>query len=162
MLWVPAVRTTDMIAICAVDGAEPAHPGEWPQARELGLEGGHKFGCFAYESDQDKWKVAGCLRCLRMAWRTGIGLQGLGLWRDWIQELSQDVLLTGLQRKRDFSAVFPPYCSLEGRLLISSETYLANFRWFINGGIHRGQMKHGQYCKSLLGVTVKTYMPSLA
>jgi len=38
VLWVPAVRTTDMIAICVADGAEQAHPGEWPQARELDLK----------------------------------------------------------------------------------------------------------------------------
>lgn len=67
VLWVPAVGTTDMIVICVADRAEPAHPGEWPQARELGLEGGYKFGCFTYESDPDKWKAAGCPRCLWMA-----------------------------------------------------------------------------------------------
>lgn len=68
----------------------------------------------------------------------------LGLWRDWPRERAQDVLLTrGLQRKKDFSVVFSPSCHLEGRLLIPSEMYLAYFRWLINDGIHRGQMKYG-------------------
>lgn len=112
-----------MIAICAM-GLRLHTLESGLQPGNLDLKEGINFGASTYESDPDKWKAAGCPRCLQMARRTGIGLPGLGSWRDGLQEQSQDVLMTrGLQRRMDFSAVFLPNCSLEGRLLITPETY---------------------------------------
>lgn len=144
MLWIPAVGTTEMITICAM-GLRLHTPESGLQPGNLDLKEGINFGVSTYESDPDKWKAAGCPRYLADGMEDRNSAPGAGLIEGWLQERSQDVLMTrGLQRKRDFSAVFPPNCSLEGRLLITSETYLAYFRWFINAGIHRGQMKHGQ------------------
>lgn len=81
--------------------------GSGPKPGNLDLKEGINVGASSYKSDPDKWKAAGCPRCLQTAWRTGTGLWGLGSRRDWLRERAQDVLLTrGLQRKRDFSAAF--------------------------------------------------------
>lgn len=70
------------------------------------LRGSINLGTSSCEGDLDKWKAAVYPRCLQVACvggRTGIGLQKLDSWRDWLQELSEGRLLARGDRGRGTS-----------------------------------------------------------